>query len=85
MQTKQSLLARLRALKSRQRYWNGSQQQLYTALEGKRGLWSVRCCPRCLEEVADKQAVSHACGGPVTEVQIREPKKVPGDYVSAWE
>lgn len=85
MQIKKTLLMRLRALKARQRYWNGPQQQLYTALENKRGLWSVRCCPKCLEEVLDRQTLYHACGELVVEVQIKELKKVPGDYVSAWE
>jgi len=84
MQMKKSLLTRLRALKSRERYWNGGQQQLFIALEDKRGLWSVRCCPKCLEEVLGKEQY-HGCGELVVEVQIREPKKVPGDYVSAWE
>ena len=83
MEIKKALLSRLRALKSRERHWNGAQQQLFIALDGKRGLWSVRCCPKCLEEVSGKEQY-HACGEPVIEVRIKAPKKVPGDYVSAW-
>ena len=83
MQIKKTLLTRLRALKSRERHWNGPQQQLYIALDGKRGLRSVRCCPKCLEEVTGTEQV-HRCGEAVIEVQIKELKKVPGDYVSAW-
>lgn len=83
MQIRQSLLAKLRRLKSLERHLNGGQQQLLVALDGKRGLWSVKCCPKCLEEVSRSEAV-HACGEAVIEVQLREPKKVPGGYVSAW-
>ena len=83
MEIKKALLSRLRALKSQERHWNGAQQQLFIALDGKRGLWSVRCCPKCLEEVLGREQ-RHACGEPVIEVQIKAPKKVPEDYVSAW-
>lgn len=84
MQIKKTLLMGLRQFKNRHRHWNGGQQQLFTALSGKRNLWTVRCCPQCLEEVRGGQ-LNHVCGQLIIEVQIKEPKKVPGDYVSAWE
>lgn len=80
------LINRLRAFKREYHHWNGPQQQLYVALKGKSGLWSIRCCPKCLEEAAGVQrGENHHCGERVIEVQIKEPKKVSGDYVSAWE
>ena len=84
MQIRQSLLAKLRRHKSLERHLNCGQQQLLVALDGKRGLGSVKCCPKCLEEVSGKELL-HACGELVIEVRIKEMKKVPGDYVSAWE
>lgn len=87
MQTNQNiskfLVFKLRAEKSRGNRWNCGQQQLYIALIGKRDLWSVRCCPKCLEEVAGDR-LYHTCGELVVEVQIKEPKKIPGGYVSPW-
>jgi len=83
MQMRQSLLAKLRRHKSLERHLNGGQQQLLVALDGKRGLWSVKCCPKCLVETSGADLV-HGCGEAVIEVRIREPKKVPGGYVSAW-
>lgn len=83
MQIRQSLLAKLRRHKSLERHLNGGQQQLLVALDGKRGLWSVKCCLKCLEEVSGNEPVHH-CGEAVIEVQIKEPKKAPGGYVSAW-
>ncbi|MBI5530675.1 MAG: hypothetical protein HY918_04210 [Candidatus Doudnabacteria bacterium] len=83
---KRVLITKLQAFKNQHKHWNGPQQQLFSALSGKRGLWSVRCCAKCLEEViGSKDQLNHHCGELIVEVQIKEPKKVPGDYVSAWE
>ena len=84
MYTKRSLLNRLHILKSRERHWNGPQQQLVAALNGSRGLWQVRCCPKCLEEVAS-QTQRHRCGEVAITVVIKTPTKVPGGYVSQWD
>lgn len=84
MQIRKRLIMNLRAIKNAGGRWDGGQQQLFTALSGKRGLSMVRCCPKCLAEVAG-QDQSHSCGELVITVQIKELKKVPGGYISPWD
>lgn len=83
MQIRKRLIMSLRAIKNAGGRWDGGQQQLFTALSGKRNLFRVRCCPKCLREVMG-QELYHSCGEFIVEVQIKEPQKIPGGYVSPW-
>jgi hypothetical protein len=83
MTQKRTLIIHLRIVKSQRGWWSLGQQQLFAALEGKRGMQAVWCCPNCLEEARGDDPL-HSCGQKVELIQIKEPKAILGGYYSAW-